>query len=105
MPQFPWPKGTAYPITAGNAGALITANILPLLSLSNILLSNCCVRPGVSAQVGDPALINDVIAAVDVKCFASDQPSGIVSEERGGNAHVVDADEAPCRRFRLRLVQ
>ena len=57
------------------------------------------------APVGAPALINDVIAAVDVKCLAGDQPSGIVSEERGGNAHVVDADEAPCRCFRLRLVQ
>jgi hypothetical protein len=32
MAQFPWPKGTAYPITAGNAAALITANIFPLLS-------------------------------------------------------------------------
>jgi len=58
-----------------------------------------------NAPVGDPVLINDVIAAVDVKRLASDQPSGVVSEERGGNAHVVDADEAPCRRFRLRLVQ
>ena len=53
-----------------------------------------------SAPIGDPALINDVIAAVDVECLASDQPRGIVSEERGGNAHVVDTDEAPCRRFR-----
>ena len=52
-----------------------------------------------------PTLINDVIAAVDVKCLAGDQPSRIVSEERGGNAHVIDADEAPCRRFRLRLFQ
>jgi hypothetical protein len=62
-------------------------------------------KPPVNAPVGDPVLINNVIAAVDVKRLARDQPSGVVSEERGGNAHVVDADEAPRRRFRLCLVQ
>ena len=56
-----------------------------------------------NAPVGDPALINDVIAAVDVKCLAGDQPSRIVSEERGGNAHVVDADEFRAGAFAFAL--
>jgi hypothetical protein len=49
--------------------------------------------------------IDDVIAAVDIERFAGDQARRIVGEERGGGADVVDADEAPRRRLRLRLVQ
>src|SRR5262249_61290869 len=49
-------------------------------------------------------LIHDMVAAVDVKRFAGDEAGGVVREEGGGDAHVLDADEAARRRLRLRLV-
>ena len=51
-----------------------------------------------------PKSINDVIAAVDVEHAAGDELGAIQGKKRGRLADVVDADEAACRRLRLRLV-
>jgi len=42
-----------------------------------------------------------VVAAVDVKRLAGDEACRIVRQERGGDADVVDADEAARGRLRL----
>ena len=46
-------------------------------------------------------LIDDVIAAIDVKRLARDEAGRVVREKGRGNANVVDADEAARRRFFL----
>src|SRR5262245_28504569 len=50
-------------------------------------------------------LIHNMVAAVDVKRFPGDEAGGVVGEEAGGDAHVLDADEAARRRLRFRLVE
>ena len=39
------------------------------------------------------SLVDDVIAAVDIERFARDEARGVVSEESGGDADIVDADK------------
>jgi hypothetical protein len=51
------------------------------------------------------ALIDDTVAVVDVQRFAGDEPGGVVRQEGGSDAHVVDADQAARRRLGFRLVQ
>src|SRR5262245_43230930 len=51
------------------------------------------------------ALVHNVIAAVDVKRFASNEPSGVVRKECRGNADIIDADKAPGRGLFLRLFE
>ena len=43
------------------------------------------------------SLVDDVIAAVDIERFAGDQPRRVVRQEGGGDADVVDADQARAR--------
>jgi hypothetical protein len=49
------------------------------------------------------ALINDVVAAIDVKSFTGDEPGGVVCKECSGNANVVDANEAAGGSLALRF--
>ena len=39
------------------------------------------------------ALIDDVVTAVDIERLAGDELRRVMREERGGDTHVVDADE------------
>src|SRR5262245_40762297 len=50
-------------------------------------------------------LIHDVVATVNVKRLAGDEAGRVVREEGGGDAHVLDTDEAARRRLRFRLVE
>jgi len=50
-------------------------------------------------------LIDNMIAAVDIKSFASDEPRCIVGQERSSNAYIVNTDETSCRGFRFRLIE
>src|SRR5215475_10562551 len=50
-------------------------------------------------------LVDDVLAAVDIKRLAGDQARRVVRQERGGDAHIVDADEAAGRSLRLCFVE
>ncbi len=50
-------------------------------------------------------LIDDVVAAVNVKRFAGDQTRRIVREEGSRDSDIVDADKAPGRRLRFGLVE
>src|SRR5262245_11928761 len=50
-------------------------------------------------------LIHDMVAAVDVKRLAGDEAGSAVREGGGGNAPVLDADEAARRRLRFCLVE
>ena len=50
-------------------------------------------------------LVDDVVATVDVKRLASDEALRIVREERGGDADIVDPDQAAGRSLRFRLVE
>src|SRR5262249_25586487 len=54
---------------------------------------------------GRRALVHDMVAAVDVKGFAGDEAGGVVGEEGGGDAHILDADEAARRRLRFCLIE
>ena len=45
-------------------------------------------------------LVDDVVAIVDVKRLASDEARRIVREERGGDADIVDPDQAAGQSFR-----
>jgi hypothetical protein len=51
------------------------------------------------------ALINNMIAAVDIKRLAGDQLCAIHAEKRDGNSDIVDRHQAPGRRLRLRFLQ
>src|ERR1700756_3877316 len=51
------------------------------------------------------ALVDNVVAAVDVKCLASDEAGCVVRQESGGDADIVDADQAAGRSLRLRFVE
>src|SRR5262249_19846808 len=50
-------------------------------------------------------LVHDVVATVNVKRLAGDEAGCVVREEGGGNAHVLDADEAARRRLCFCLVE
>ena len=50
-------------------------------------------------------LVNDMVAAIDVKRLARDEPRCVVCKKGRGDPHVVDADEAAGRRLRLRLIE
>src|SRR5262245_48978892 len=52
-----------------------------------------------------PQLVDDVVPPVDIERFAGDEAGGIVRQEGGGDADVVDADQAAGRRLRLCLVE
>src|SRR6516225_5922723 len=49
--------------------------------------------------------VHDVIVAIDVKRLAGDEARGVVRQESGGDAHIVDAHQTARRRFRLGLVE
>src|SRR5262245_29512243 len=53
----------------------------------------------------ETALVDDVVAAVDVKGFPGDETGGVMRQEGGGNADVVDADQAAGGRLGFRLVE
>ena len=57
------------------------------------------------SEVAIRSLIDDMIATIDIKRFARDEPRCVVSKKGGGNAHVVDTDKTACRRLRFRLVE
>lgn len=63
------------------------------------------IPSGYPAGVGEGALVDDVISAVNIQCFTGDKPCGIVSKERGGRADIVDRDEATRWRLGLCLLQ
>jgi len=49
--------------------------------------------------------VHDVIVAIDVKRLAGDEARGVVRQESGGDAHIVDAHQTARRRFRLGPVE
>src|ERR1700685_3029124 len=53
----------------------------------------------------DYHLVDDVIAAIDIKCFSGDKPCGIVGQEGSCHTHVLDADKTTRRRLGFRLVK
>ena len=50
-------------------------------------------------------LIDDVVAAVDIERLARDQAGGVVSEESGGHADILDADKTAGRGLCLGFVK
>jgi hypothetical protein len=50
-------------------------------------------------------LVNHVIASIDIKRIASDEPRRIVGEKSGGQPHVHDANKAPRWRLLLGFVE
>jgi hypothetical protein len=44
-----------------------------------------------------------VVAAVAIERLAGNEPCGIVRQERGGDAHIIDADEAAPVAFALAM--
>jgi hypothetical protein len=68
------------------------------------------LRSSAVAHARDPlndrqALINDVVAAIDVKSFTGDEPGGVVCKECSRNADVVDANEAAGGSLALRFFE
>ena len=51
------------------------------------------------------ASIDNVIATIDVERFTSDEPCGIVGQERSGNTHIVNADKTSGGSLRFCLVE
>ena len=54
---------------------------------------------------GRRTLVDNVVAAVDVKRLAGDEPGRVVGQEGGGDTHVVDAHQAPCGSLGFCLVE
>src|SRR5947207_14544785 len=50
-------------------------------------------------------LVDDVIAAVDIECFAGDQPRRVVRKEGGCYANIVNAHETARGSLGFRLVE
>jgi hypothetical protein len=69
--------------------------------------SRRAARSGRSVKVQQPwkCLIDDVVAAVDIERLACDQAGGVVSEESGGHADIVDADKTAGGGLRLGFVK
>ena len=42
-------------------------------------------------------LVDDMVAAIDIKCFAGDQARGVMGEKSRGDPYVVDLDQAARR--------
>ena len=51
------------------------------------------------------ASVNNMVAAVDVKCLAGNELSRIMRQERSGSSDIVDADEAAGGRLCLRFIE
>src|SRR5438034_11801976 len=51
------------------------------------------------------ALIDDMVSAVHVERFSGDEPRGVMGQERGGKADVVDAHQTAGGSLALRLLQ
>ena len=49
--------------------------------------------------------VHDVIVTMDVKRLTGDEARGVVRQESGGDARVVEAHLTACRRFRLGLIE
>src|SRR5215510_4856961 len=95
-----WKASIAYSIAGANMpnaavpnsdeGALFCTDVICGLPLSRSREKMPrCSRP----------LIHDVIAAIDVKRFARHEPCCIVRQKGGGDANIIDADQATCRRL------
>lgn len=51
------------------------------------------------------SLVDDVIATVDVKRFAGNEPRRIMCKEGRGHTHIVDAHQTACRSLCFGLVE
>ena len=72
--------------------------VLPFERLRRRLFHPGRITNGISS-------VHDVIVAIDVKRLAGDEARGVVRQESGGDAHIVDAHQTARRRFRLGLVE
>ena len=72
--------------------------VLPFERLRRRLFDPGRITNGISS-------VHDVTVAIDVKRLAGDEARGVVRQESGGDAHIVDAHQTARRRFRLGLVE
>src|SRR6516164_7617383 len=72
--------------------------VLPFERLRRRLFDPGRITNGISS-------VHDVIVAIDVKRLAGDEARGVVRQESGGDAHIVDAHQTARRRFRLGPVE
>src|SRR6476619_394844 len=61
--------------------------------------------PSVAVPGPTRALVDNVVATVDVKCLAGDEAGCVVRQESGGDADIVDADPAAGRSLGPRFVK
>src|SRR5262249_28962154 len=78
--------------------------VLPARSMAAPNRSSTSTASARTAAVAPPS-VDDLVCGIDIERLAGDEACRVVGEECGGDAHVVDADEAARRSLRARLLE
>jgi hypothetical protein len=74
---------------------LTVSTSIGFTSLQSAVVRRRAVQRPAAAGSSRRELVNDMVAAVNIKGLAGDEARGVMGEECGGNADVIDADAVP----------